>query len=114
MSDAPKPKKPVFTAQDVANANAHAKSSIDYTQQYKKESKYDEGLLPGMDYEAHRAAAQQREFDEQLSTGLLVLACFVGLYLVYRAVIAVKRRLFDAKKVEINVTVKISDKRKHD
>ena len=114
MSDEPKPKKPVFTAQDVANANAHAKSSIDYTQQYKKESKYDEGLLPGMDYEAHRAAAQQREFDEQLSTGLLVFACLVGLFLIYRAFIAIKRRLFDAKEIEVNLTVKMSDKRKID
>ena len=113
MSDAPKPRV-VVTAKDVENANAYLRSHMYSTQQFKKVDKYDEGLLPGMDYEAHRAAAKQREFDEQLSTGLLVLACFVGLYLVYRAVVAVKRRLLDTKEVEVNVTVKISDKRKHD
>ena len=113
MSDKPK-LKVLLTAKDVENMNAHARSSVDYTQQYQKVDKYDEGLLPGMDYEAHRAAAKQREFDEQLSTGLLVLACLVGLYLVYRAVVAVKRRLLDTKEVEVNVIVKISDKRKHD
>ena len=112
MPTPPKPKKPVFTAQDVVNANADAKASIDYTQQYKKESKYDEGLLPGMDQEAHRASMRETELGEQVTSALIVLSCLVGVYLVYRLLRAVKRNLLRAKKINVSVTVEISDRQK--
>ena len=107
-----KPKPPIVTAKDLENMNAHARASVDYTQQFKKESKYDEGLLPGMDQEAHRALMQKTERDDQLSSGLIVLGCIVGAYLTYRLLLAIKRSLLSAKKIKVSVAVKISDKQK--
>ena len=109
---AEKPKPPVVTAKDLENMNAHARASVDYTQQYKKESKYNEGLLPGMDQEAHRALIHKTELDDQLSSGLIVLGCIVGVYLIYRLLLAIKRNLQSTKEIKISVTVKMPNKQK--
>ena len=81
MAEKPKPKPPVVTAKDLENANAHAKSTVDYTQQYKKESKYDEGLLPGMAGSALQVGLRQRLGD--------------------RIFVAHRRRAFPASEVEV-------------
>ena len=112
MSDKPSPKKVTLSAQDIKNANEHLLSQPRAVREFKKESKYDEGLLPGMDQEAHRALMQKTERDDQLSSGLIVLGCIVGAYLIYRLLLAIKRSLLSAKEINVSVAVKISDKQK--
>ena len=63
----PENPKSMLTAQDIKNANQHFLSQPRAAREFKKESKYDEGLLPGMDQEAHRTLGQEQELNNQVS-----------------------------------------------